>query len=212
MRSDVFKSTLSLCLTLAFAASPSLGQVRKEDPPSSCQRDSALDLIGQQVDGTRLFDDMVKRIAVLIRAADLLWPIQENRARAVFSEAYDLAQENYKEKGDRPRNEGNLIVQVADQRYTVISAIARRDAAWARKLSDQMLQDEIKEAEEKTTKDAEQDVRTAEKLLSTAHSLLSSDQNAALNFAKSSLHYPASMWLSIFLYKLAEVNRSSADG
>lgn len=212
MRSDVFKSSLSLCLTLAFAASPSLGQTRKEDPPSSCQRDSALDLIGQQVDGTRLFDDMVKRIAVLIRAADLLWPIQENQARAVFSEAYDLAQENYKEKGDRPRNEGNLIVQVADQRYTVISAIARRDAAWARKLSDQMLQDEIKEAEEKTTKDAEQDVRTAEKLLSTAHSLLSSDQNAALNFAKSSLHYPASMWLPMFLYKLAEVNRSAADG
>ena len=155
---------------------------------------------------------MVKRIAVLIRAADLLWPIQENRARAVFSEAYDLAQENYKEKGDRPRNEGNLIVQVPDQRYTVISAIARRDADWARKLSDQMLQDEIKEAEEKTTKDAGQDVRTAEKLLSTAQSLLSSDQNAALNFAKSSLHYPASMWLSIFLYKLAELNRSSADG
>ncbi len=212
MRSDFFKSTLSLCLTLAFAASPSVGQARKEGPPSSCQRDSALDLIRQQVDGSRLFDDMVKRIAVLIRAADLLWPNQENRARTVFNEAYDLAQQNYKEKGDKPRNEGNLIVQVPDQRYRVISAIARRDAAWARKLSDQMLQDELKEAEEKTTKDAEQDVRTGEKLLSTAYSLLSSDQSAALNFAKSSLHYPPTMWLPMFLYKLAEVNRTSADG
>ncbi|HCX29577.1 MAG TPA: hypothetical protein DHU55_07360, partial [Blastocatellia bacterium] len=212
MRSDFFKSTLSLCLTLAFAGMPSLGQARKEGPPSSCQRDSALDLIRQQVDGTRLFDDMVKRIAVLIRAADLLWPNQENRARAVFNEAYDLAQQNYKEKGDRPRREGNLIVEVPDQRYTVISAIARRDAGWSRKLSDQMLQDEIKEAEDKTTKDAEQDARTAEKLLGTANSLLSSDQSAALNFAKSSLHYPATLLLPIFLYKLAEVNRGAADG
>ena len=126
MRCDVFKSTLSLCLTLALAASPSLGQARKEGPPSSCQRDSALDLIRQQVEGTRLFDDMVKRIAVLIRAADLLWTNQENRARAVFNEAYDLARQNYQEKGDKPRNEGHLIVQVPDQRYTVISAIARQ--------------------------------------------------------------------------------------
>lgn len=212
MRCDVFKSTLSLCLTLALAASPSLGQARKEGPPSSCQRDSALDLIRQQVEGTRLFDDMVKRIAVLIRAADLLWTNQENRARAVFNEAYDLARQNYQEKGDKPRNEGHLIVQVPDQRYTVISAIARRDAGWARKLSDQLLQDEIKEAEERTTKDTEQDVRTAEKLLSTAYSLLASDQTAALNFARSSLHYPPTMWLPMFLYKLAEVNRGAADG
>lgn len=111
-------------MTLAFAASPSVGQSRKEGAPSSCQRDSALDLIRQQVDGTKLFDDMVKRIAVLIRAADLLWPHQENRARIVFNEAYDLAQQNYKEKGDQPRREGNLIVQVPDQRYTVSTCFA----------------------------------------------------------------------------------------
>ena len=86
------------------------------------------------------------------------------------------------------------------------------DAGWARKLSDQLLQDEIKEAEERTTKDTEQDVRTAEKLLSTAYSLLASDQTAALNFARSSLHYPPTMWLPMFLYKLAEVNRGAADG
>ena len=82
---------------------------------------------------------------------------------------------------------------------------------WARKLADQMLQEETREAEEKSAKDDEQDARTAEKLLSTAVSLLSTDQSAALHFARSSLRYPATFWLPMFLYTLSETNRPGAD-
>lgn len=207
-----FAVSMPLCFSLALTAWPAKVHNQQElKPPSSCQRDDALNLIQQQIDAGKLIDDDVKRIVVLIRAADLLWPYRQDKARAALREAFDLATRNYKEKGDEPHLEGHLIVQAPDQRYRVIGAIARRDPAWARKLSDQMLEEEGKEAEEKATKDFERDARTAEKLLSAASSLLSSDQAAALRFARSSLRYPATIYLPFFLYSLAEINGSGAD-
>ena len=204
----------TVCLIIAAVSHCALAQQKPQpdNPSSLCSRDNALETIRQQIDLTRTFDDQVRRIAVLIRAADVLWPYQQDKARAAFTEAFDLARQNYKEKGDKPRLEGHLIVTVPDQRYTVISAIAKRDAAWGRRLSDQLLQEETREAEEKAAKDVDQDIRTGEKLLGTAFILLSSDQGAALNFARSSLHYPASLSFPMFLYKLAEVNKAAADG
>lgn len=192
------------------------GQAQKKaelDAPSSyCSRDNALDIIRQQIDATKTFDNAVQRIGVLIRAADLLWPYQQDKARAAFTEAFELAQQNYKEAGDVTRKEGTFSSsQLPDQRYTVINAIAKRDLAWARKLTDEMLRDQQHEAEEKATKDARTDGRTAEKLLEIAGSLLNTDQTAALGFATQSLRYPATLSLPIFLYKLAAMNKAAAD-
>jgi hypothetical protein len=53
-------------------------------------------MIKQQVDLSKTFNDSVRRISVLIRAADLLWPYEQDKARAVFTEAFDLAKENEK--------------------------------------------------------------------------------------------------------------------
>ena len=64
-----------------------------------CTPDNALAMIQQQVDLTKTFDDPVRRITVLIRAADLLWPYQQDKARASFTEAFELATEI--EKGER---------------------------------------------------------------------------------------------------------------
>jgi hypothetical protein len=85
-----------------------------------------MELVGQQIEAGKLIDDTTKRIAVLLRGADVLWPYREDRARAAFTEAFDLAQQSYREKGDKPRMEGKLQVEVADQRYTVIRAISTR--------------------------------------------------------------------------------------
>ena len=180
-------------------------------PPSSCSRENALEIIQQQIDLTKTFDNEVRRIAVLLRAADLIWPYQQEKARAAFTDAFDVATRNFKAKGDKPSNEGRLIVQGPDQRYTVITAIAKRDPAWAGKLSKQILQEEADEARDKATKDARQDARTGEKLLGTAYSLLASDQTTAMSFAQSSLAYPATIYLPTFLYKLSEVNKVAAD-
>ncbi|HYR77928.1 MAG TPA: hypothetical protein VEM96_19080 [Pyrinomonadaceae bacterium] len=206
-----FIISILFCSSLSLTAWPARAQNQEPKPSPVCQRDDALNVIHQQIEASRLIDDEVKRISVLIRAADLLWPYRQDKARAALREAFDLATRNYKEKGDEPSLQGHLIVQVADQRYRVIGAIAKRDPAWARKLSDQIREEEAKEAEEKATKDVERDARTAEKLLAAASALLTSDQPAALRFAGASLRYPPTMFLPIFLYRLAEINAAGAD-
>ena len=100
---------------------------------SLCSRDNALEIIQQQIDATKTFDDSVQRITVLIRAADLLWPYQQKKAHATFAGAFELAGQNFKENGDEPKKVGRAaLVETPDQRYLVIRAIAKRDLAWAR--------------------------------------------------------------------------------
>jgi hypothetical protein len=206
-----FAISIPFCFLFGLTALP-VGAGNQEPKPSSvCKRDEALDVIQQQIDASKLIDDDGKRIAVMVRAADLLWAYRQERARAALKEAFDLATRNYKEKGDAPTQSGHLIVQGIDQRYLVIGVIAKRDPAWARKLSDEILEVEAREAEEKASRDFEQDARTAEKLLSAASALISSDQPSALRFARASLRYPATMFLPLFLYHLAEINGVAAD-
>lgn len=179
---------------------------------SSCSRDNALTTVRQQVESSKQIDDQVKRIAILLRAADLLWVHQPEAARGVFADAFELAAANFKEKGDEPRRDGlALLVDTPDQRYVVINAIAKRDSAWAKRLTEQMLEQDRREAEEGATRHPQRDLRTAAKLLGLATSLLSSDAETAVGYARVSLRYPADVRLPIFLYKFAEMNQAAAD-
>jgi hypothetical protein len=178
---------------------------------SLCTRDNALTIIQQQIDFTKTFDDDVARITVLIRSANLLWPYEEKRARSAYADAFEFAMRNHKNKGDGLIRDGKLLISKSDQRYTVIGAIARHDSAWAKKLTEQMLKEERQEAQDKIDKDNQAENTTAERLLTLASSLISSDEAAALNFARSSLRYPATSRLSEFLYNLAGRDKSGAD-
>jgi len=181
---------------------------------SLCTHDNAVDLIGQQIDLTRTFDHPVRRIIVLIRAADLLWPLQQSQARAAFSEAFDVASQNEKEKSERSKDRQRSLVmemQAPDQRYVVIRAIAKRDSAWAKKLTQQLLKRERESGNQAPTKDSFNDLLTAQKLLDSARQLIAVDVNAAVDLAKMSLNLPAGVELSRFLYALAEVSQAAAD-
>ncbi len=178
---------------------------------SSCARENALEIIQQQVDLSKTFDDDIRRIAVLLRAADLIWPYQRERSRATFAEAFDVARRNFNAKGDDPTNEGRSMVEGVDPRYTVITAIAKRDLEWAGKLSKQIRDEDAQEAQEKAGKDKVRDERTAMNLLNTAIALLTTDQAAALAFARSSLAYPTTIQLPFFFFKLSEINKEAAD-
>src|SRR6185503_19647659 len=173
-----------------------------------CTRDNALDIIKQQVDLTRTFNDSGRRIAVLIRAADLLWPHEQKRARAVFTEAFELAIENEKEAEQKGSRSVLLRLQVPDQRHIVIRAVAKRDPAWAKELTRQMLKPD---REAPSTRDSVNDVLTAARLLDSANKLIATDNGAALDLARASLNYPASSELTRFLYKLWEINHQEAD-
>src|SRR6185369_8530348 len=75
-----------------------------------CTRENALDTTKQQTLNTRTFDNVVQRIAVLLRAADLLWPHEQDKAMAAFMEAFDLAVQNFKEHGDQITRAPKTIV------------------------------------------------------------------------------------------------------
>ena len=172
-------------------------------------------IIERQVDLTRTIDQDAKRIGLLLRAADLIWPFGQDKARAIFTEAFEVARRDFKETGAKDTNFGRSIVAGIDYRYRVITAVAKRDPVWAKKLSKQILDAEAQEAHdpaEKTQKDsAEGSPNTAASLLNIATSLLPSDQATALEFARTSLRYPATLYLPFFFFKLWESNHTLAD-
>src|ERR1043165_2981823 len=115
--------SLLVCL-----ASPINAQ--KKTVSSLCTRDNALDTAKQQILITRTFDNPVQRIAVLLRAADLLWPHDQEKSLAAFMEAFDFAVQIFKEKGDQIQRASDskfsAVIPVPDQRFIVISALAKR--------------------------------------------------------------------------------------
>ncbi|MCM3872825.1 MAG: hypothetical protein ND895_19260 [Pyrinomonadaceae bacterium] len=200
-----------LMLTLLPCSSLAQKKATRNPVSTICGHDRAVQIIQEQIALTKAFDDPAKKITVLIRAADLLWTHENGKARVAFVDAFDLATQDHKEKIEGLQREGaGPFSEIPDQRYAVIAAIGKRDLAWARKLSDQMLDDEAREEKKEKSPDSESSRRTNEKLLTIALGLLP-DQARALNFARSSLRYAASLFLPIFLFKLAEVNNGIAD-
>ena len=73
--SDIFAEATTK--KLSFATSP------------LCTRTNALDSTKQQILSTRTFDKPTQRISVLLRAADLLRPSDQQRSVATFMEAFE---------------------------------------------------------------------------------------------------------------------------
>ena len=131
---------LAVALSVTLSINTASAQKKTEPPVSQlCTRNSALDIIQQQSAGAKALDNPVQRISVMLRAADLMWPYQPAKSRAIFTEAFDVATLNFKEKGDQTIRDGRLPISLPDQRYLVIGAIAKRDPAWARKLTEQVI-------------------------------------------------------------------------
>ncbi|HEX7331358.1 MAG TPA: hypothetical protein VF290_07655 [Pyrinomonadaceae bacterium] len=199
--------TVVLAVCIAVISCRQVGAQTKRTDSPLCTHDNALETIKQQVAFTRTFNNSIQRIAVLIRAAALLWPYQQDKARAAFIEAFDLATAVEKETEQKTQRSIIGRLQTPDQRYVVIRAVAKRDPAWARALTRQML----KRDTDDRTRDSFNDLLTAQRLLQTATGMITTDRNAALDLARASLNYPAGFMLTRFLYRLAEVNQQEAD-
>ena len=207
---SIFGVVVCVCISTMIASA-------QEKPPapttpaSTCSRESALEIVRRQIDLSKTIDKDVQRINVLLKAADIIWPFEQEKARASFNDAFEIATRVFKYQGDKDTREGRMRVQGIDYRYRVITAIAKRDSAWARKLSQQILDEEAREAADRANKDPEQAARTGDKLLSAAYTLAATDQATAVNFGRSALNYPAGLQLPFFLFKLSEANRTAAD-
>jgi len=208
------KPHIAALLLAVLMCSVSLAQDTPQTETSKqpkCKHEDALATIEQQIDSTKTFDDDARRVEVLARAADLIWPFKEKAARQAYAEAFNVATRHFKETGDAPERDGRLLISRSDLRYVVISSIARHDSAWARRLTTELLKEQEEEGSNTPTKDAQRNERSAERLLSVATSLLASDEAASLGFARSSLQYPATMFLAQFLYNFSARNKSAAD-
>jgi len=153
MNRVVLVVSLLLCLPLVSNAQ----KKPAVETSSLCTKDNALDTTKQQILFTRTFDNPAQRIGVLLRAADLLWPHDQERSLAAFMEAFDLAVQHYRENGEQvtrsSKSQFAARIQLPDQRFKVITALAKRDPARARKLSNQLFQDEAKEMADKPPAD-----------------------------------------------------------
>lgn len=208
-------TTLTLALVALLAARGAVPaqtaprQQARRDP--GCDRQRALSLVRQQAEDAWRIEHPVRRIAVMVRAAALLWPHEQKTARKVFAEAFDLASRDFREKGDETKREGvGLFSKLPDQRFVVIRAVARLDAEWGRSLAAQAADDTRKAAEGAGPKVAVKEV--GDKLVLLALSLVTDDQATAVGLVRSSYRHPTSYALPAFLYKLHEADPAAAAG
>ena len=205
----------ALCALLLQLPQPLLAQARLNQTSRTplCSRENSVEVIRQQIDLSRAFDNPVRRIAVLIRGADLLWSLQPEKARTIFTEAFELAVKHEVAKLEESKNgQGpRLLIEAADQRFVVIHATAKRDPVLAKGLMSRIIKADLQTLPSGPVSDPTNAVLVAQRILSSATQMVQVDPAIAIDFARSSLRYPASSMLARFLYALASTNQPAAD-
>ncbi|MBA2503582.1 MAG: hypothetical protein H0V27_11940 [Pyrinomonadaceae bacterium] len=185
---------------------------QNQQPVPACDRIRALGLVQQVADDARSIEKASARVATTTRIADLLWTHDQPKARALFTEAYEVAAQDFAKQGDAMRQEGRGLVRcLPDLRFVVLRAIAKRDPGWARRLAEQAAEGSKRDAEQASTMTNEKRFDTGEKLLRLADSLLETNRAESLSFARASFRYPVSFALAQFLYSLARKDQALAS-
>jgi hypothetical protein len=184
-------------------------------PKVFCDPFHARSLVREQLSEAKAFENVAKRIGLLTSAADLLWPYDQRAARDLFTEAYELAVKDFREHKDKQvQLAKGVFEQRPDQRFVVMTAVARRDPAWARTLAEGVAEERRREAEEAkdaATRQWDGKPKGAEDTLWLAMSLLPVDRGTAMTLARGSFRFPASIPLMLFLFRLAEQDAPAAD-
>lgn len=205
--------------------SPQTKETRVKEPQTKeaqarvfCDPSRAVSLVETQLSEAKMFEAVERRLSVMTRAADLLWSYERETAREIFRQAYDLAEKDFREHENDPppQHTGSISVLVPriDQRFVVMTAIARRDPAWARQLAESVAEEKLRDAETSSNAAAAERGKqgVGENTLNLAQSLLPVDRGAATGLVRKSFRYPATYTLILFLFKLAETNQAEADG
>lgn len=191
-------------------------QPNEAQPKVFCDPARAVSLVETQLSEAKMFADASRRLSVMTKAADLLWPHERESAREIFQQAYDLAAKDFREHENDPEPRGSMTPPRPDQRFIVMTAIGRRDAAWARRLAAAVAEEKRREAEQSTNATSETNSGgwkpgLAENTLGLAESMIKTDREASIALARSTFRQPASFFLVIYLYSLAATDRAAAD-
>ena len=138
-------------LIAGMVAVSGIASIAQERPPetSICTDQFARSLIDQQFAESKAIEETDKRLQIMARAADLIWPVDEPLARNYFTQAFKVANDRFAEKGVERKERKGVPVLVPDHRFQVIQAIARRDPIWAHRLIEQVLKDYEKASAER---------------------------------------------------------------
>ncbi|MGI8788628.1 MAG: hypothetical protein ACR2HG_12800 [Pyrinomonadaceae bacterium] len=198
-------------LSFVFSAFAVHAQIDSKKPAKECNALLARQVVEQQADESKSVEETGKRIRILILAADFLWIADETAARKYFAEAFQIAQERFKEKGfEEERNKDGLLVRQPDYRFGVIGAIAEHDAEWAKKLSEIVLKefDEDKEKDKRRDFDKEHEVS---EIIGIAADVAKDNPNLALTLARRAMRYPLTNAWYFSLYEMAKNNQPLTD-
>lgn len=200
----VFFSLLVICLLfLSFA------EAQERSPEDDlCNEEYAGFLVSQLVSESRAVREPEKRIRILMRSADFVWPFAETDARDYFTEAYKAAVAHYREKGieDKTPSRG-LMIPGTDYRFEVVRAIAKRDGAWARKLADEILAEFEKAAKDRNEGDQSREIGL---MLQMAAENAEANPDLAWYLLRRVMRYPLDQHWLFSVYSISRVNPSMA--
>lgn len=184
------------------------GQTPAVEMPPTCNEEFARFLVDQQVSESRNVEQTDKRIRILIRAAEFIWKYDEPTAREYFAEAYKFATDRFKEKGFEKIENNRITTQLPDYRFEVVKAIAARDAEWAKKLIEQLLQEYDKEAADRKGFDKN---RELEDIIRIAQESVKYNPELSRFLLRRIMTYPLDYYWFFLPYSIAEHNRRLAD-
>jgi hypothetical protein len=198
-----------LCL-LVFSSVTIHAQTNSKKLPKECNALLARQLVEQQADESKSVAETDKRINILLRVADFLWISNQEAARKYFGEAFQIAGERFRGKGVEEKDTKGSISYHTDYRFDVISAVAKRDADWAKKLSEAVLKefDEDKEKDKRSDFSKDDEIQS---ILGIAGRTAKDNPNLSLTLARRAMRYPLINAWYWTLYQMAKNNQSLAD-
>ena len=186
-------------------------QTGKPNQKKECNPQLARQLVEQQADESKSVAETDKRVNILLRVADFLWIADEVAARKYFAEAFQIARDRFREKGvEKTKNKDGLTIYQPDYRFDVISAIAKRDADWAGKLSEIVLK-EYDEDAEKDQRNANDKDNEVEELISLAAQTAKENPQQSLTLTRRAMRYNLLRRWTYSLYQMASNNQAIAD-
>lgn len=203
-----FRLTIFL---LVVSSLTTFAQTAKQNQKKECNPQLARQLVEQQADESKSVAETDKRVNILLRVADFLWLADEAAARKYFAEAFQIARDRFREKGvEKSESKEGLLMQQPDYRFGVISAIAKRDAEWAKKLSEIVLK-EYDEDAEKDQRNANDKDNEVEELISLAAQTAKDNPQLSLTLARRAMRYQLLRRWTYALYQMAVNNQTLTD-
>lgn len=213
---DLMSSRIPLGLAIALIFLNTLSspaQIASGDV-QACNAKMAQMLVEQQIAESKSVVARPKRIKILLRSADFLWPLDQPTARGYFVEAFAGAKEHFREKGFEKANlqtskgGGSTYTSLPDLRNEVIRATAKRDPELAKRFTDEVLAEFEKAASDRSQLDK---TREQDDLLRSAGEAAATDTEFARYLFRRMMRYPLTQTWFWTLYTAARSDQAFAD-